>query len=311
MIAVGVNITTLVLIYAVVLLGLNLVVGYGRIFSVNQALLFGVGAFAYAGVTKFLGTNELVVGWVVAVMVASALSLLVAMTTLRVSGDHFIIASFGIQLATLQALYNWSDLSGGPAGAFGLPRPTVLGITVTTPAQFLVLAFLIAAVCTTLAAVVVRSPYGRLIKAMADDEDAVTAAGFDVLPIKSGVFVLGGSLAAVAGVVYASYLGVAQASDFTVDVSIMLLAAVVAGGLRSVPGSIIGAVLLIGLPNALNLLSVPISVAGPLQRLLFGALLVAVVMFLPTGVAGALPSIRGMRRWWPWGGTSGRGRSSA
>ncbi len=299
MIAVGINITTLVLVYAVVLVGLNLVVGFGRIFSVNQALLFGVGAFSYAGVTKFLGTDELVVSWVVAVIAASALSLIVAMTTLRVSGDHFIIASFGIQLATLQALYNWSDLSGGPAGAFGLPRPTLLGVPLTTPEQLLVAALLIAATAMVLAVVVVGSPYGRLIKAMADDEDAVTAAGFDVLPIKAGVFVMGGSLAAVAGVFYASYLGVAQSSDFTLDVSIMLLAAVVAGGLRSLSGSVLGAVLVIGLPNALNLLNVPISVAGPLQRLLFGGLLVAVVMFLPTGVAGVVPGIRGLRsrRW--------------
>jgi branched-chain amino acid transport system permease protein len=295
MTAVAVEVSTLILIYAVILVGLNLVVGYGRIFSVNQALLFGVGAFAYAGATHFLGTNELLVSWAIAIVAASLLSMIVAMATLRVSGDHFIIASFGIQLAVLQVFYNWSDLSGGAAGAFGLPNPTLLGVEFNSPSLLLGLAFLTAVAAIFLALLVVRSPYGRLIKAIADDEIAVTAAGFEVLPIKVGVFVLGGSLAAIAGVVYASYLGVAQVSDYSITVSITLLAAVVAGGLRSVPGSILGALLFVGLPNALNLLHVPVSISGPLQQLVFGVLLVTVMMFLPGGMAGIVALARGAR----------------
>jgi branched-chain amino acid transport system permease protein len=130
---------------------------------------------------------------------------------------------------------------------------------------------------------------------MADDEVALTAAGFEVLPLKVGVFVLGGSLAAIAGVVYASYLSVAQVSDYSIDISIMFLAAVTAGGLRSIPGSFFGALLFVGLPSALNLLHIPVSIAGPAQQLLFGLLLVAVMMFLPGGLAGAASSVRRSR----------------
>jgi len=298
-IAVLLDIATRVALFTVVMAGLNLIVGFGRIFSVNQALLFGVGAFSYAGMVKFLGANELLLAWAIGALVAAVLSLLVAFVALRVSGDHFIIASFGVQLGMLQVLYNWGDLSGGPAGAFGLPRPEILGITVISPAELLLLAVVVAVATLAVAQLVVRSPYGRLVKAMADDEDALTAGGFEVLPLKVGVFVLGGAFAAIAGATYASYLGVAQSNDFSINVSIMLLAAVTAGGLRSTAGGVLGALLFVGLPSALNLLDVPVSIAGPLQQLVFGLLLVIVMLFLPTGIAGLFSSASRILSAWP------------
>jgi branched-chain amino acid transport system permease protein len=287
------DISILALIYSVVVLGLNVISGYAGVFSVAQASLFAVGAFTYAGLDRVANNHELLVAWVLAGALGGLLSCLIALVSLRVAGDFFIVASFGLQLVVVQVLFNWSRISGGPAGAYGLSVPTLAGSDVIDQNTVLMVAALVAIVAYGVSAWLVFSPFGRLLRAMRDDEAALAAGGFSAKWLRLSAFVFGGVLAAVAGVLYAAYLGVAQTGDFDVSVSVMLLAAVILGGSGSLVGSLIGAVIFSGLPQVLDQIHVAASVAGPMQQLIFGALVLLVMVFARGGVASLLRTRRG------------------
>jgi branched-chain amino acid transport system permease protein len=287
------DLIVLILIYSVLMLGLDLIVGYARIFSINQALLFGVGAFSYAYCANRLESANLLLAMLVGIVVASALSAVVAVLSLRVAGDYFVVASFGVQLIGLQVLYNWQSVSGGGSGVFGLPFPTVLGWEVATPGDYLLLALAVGLIAYGAVGSLLVSPYGRVLRALGQDEKATAAAGFKPLGLKLGTFVLGGALASIAGTLYAAYLGVAQVNDFSLDISISLLAMVVIGGAGRMVGGLLGACFLILLPRLLQNVGISSTYEGPAQLAVFGALLVAVIMFLPDGLTGAAAKVVG------------------
>lgn len=280
------NIAIQLCIYVIVIAGLNLVSGYAGVFSVSQGLAFGIGAFSYAGLVRFFGINELLVAIPVAAVAAALFSIVIGRASLRVSGDHFIIASFGAQIVGLQILYNWRELSGGGPGAYGLPSPTLLGVVISEPLTWLMLSAIVAVAVLAIHAWLARSPFGVALRAMRDDPDALQAGGIEPLPLTLGAFVIGGISAAIAGVLFAGYVTVAQVADYTIAISISLLCAVIAGGAGTIRGSIFGVLLFIGIPRALDLLDVPTSIAGVAQQLVFGLLLVLVVLALPHGLAG-------------------------
>ncbi len=282
------EILTLTLIYAVVTLGLNVISGYAGIFSVAQAALFGVGAFAYAGADRLLHTDELLIIWPLAAAAGVLVSIGVAAVSLRVAGDFFVVASFGLQIVLMQVAFNWTAVSGGASGAFGLLPPTLAGVDLTAPEASLFAAAALAVVVYAITGWVVGSPFGRLLRAMRDDEPALHAAGFSSARLRFSAFIFGGVLATLAGALYAGYQGVAQTGDFDVSVSIVLLAAVIVGGSGSLAGSLLGALLFVGAPRLLNMISVSDAVAGYLQQLLFGLLVVAVMAFFRGGIAGLL-----------------------
>jgi branched-chain amino acid transport system permease protein len=283
----------LIAIYAIVILGLGFIAGMGGLFSVCQAGMFGIGAFVFSGLYAYGAPTDLLVAMPVAIVCGAGISVVVALVALRVSGDFFVVASFALQIVMTSVLYNWSTVSGGPSGAYGLPSPTIGGVSFASPGRNEVLIVVVAAVLFAFAWWLRRAPFGKLVRAMGADEPALQAAGFEPARLKLSTFAIGGMLAAAAGVLYASYIGIAQVDDFDINVSIVLLAAVLVGGSRSLWGSVIGGFVFIGLPRLLTLVNTPASLAGPLQELIFGGLLVAVMMFLPEGIASGPARLRG------------------
>lgn len=296
----------LIAIFGVVALGLDLLIGYTRIPSVTQALLFGVGAFSYAGITERFETPSFLLAVLVAVPIAMLISAITGFVSLRVVGDSFIVVSFATQLIGVQVIYNWSKVSGGPNGKYGLPFPSVFGWVPTTTTDFLVLTGSVCLLCYLVVTGLVLSPYGRLIRALGQEESALAAAGFSGLKLKVSTFMLCGALAAVGGVLYASYQGIAQVGDFSINLSMMLLAMVIIGGGGRIVGGLIGAALLQTLTFKLNQSGIPSSVSGPLNQAIFGGLVVAIVLFMPGGITGGAESL--WRRGKGW--ISGRRASS-
>jgi branched-chain amino acid transport system permease protein len=290
------DILILICIFGVVTLGLDLVVGYAGIFSINQALLFGIGAFSYAFCFTHLGTSNLFAAWLIAIPIAGLISAIVALISLRVAGDYFVVASFGVQAIGLQVIYNWQDVSGGASGIFGLPYPTIFGWQPQTEGDFFLLTGAIALIAYAVIAFLLLSPYGRLVRGLGQDEQALAAAGFDPLRLKVNTFVLGGMLAAIAGVLYGGYNGIAQVADYSLDVSISLLAMVIVGGAGRIVGSVLGACVLVTLPHLLDHVGISSTSQGPVRQALFGVLLLVVILFLPSGASGALVPLAGLFR---------------
>ncbi len=274
-------------IFAVAALSTNLLVGIIGIFSVSQAAIMGVGAYTVALLT--LGHYlPFPAAFAVAILLCSVLNMVLALPSLRVAGDYFVVTSFGCQLVATAIFINWSGLTGGASGLFGIPYPDIFGFVVDDSKPFLLLSTGVLLIACVGYWLLMRSPFGRTINAIRQDEEAVLAAGKDVLRAKLSVSALSGAYAGAAGALYAAYFSFIDPPSFDINVSILILTMLVVGGARTLSGSIIGSFLLWALPQILAspYLDIPSTIVGPVRQFIYGALLVAFMLFRPQGIAG-------------------------
>ncbi len=272
-------------IYVLLGLSTNLLVGVAGIFSVSQAAVFGIGAYI-VGDLLLTGTLGFLPAIVIAIVCCIALNVLITLPSLRVAGDYFVVTSFGIQLLATAGYTNWTAGTGGANGLPGIPPADIFGIQIATTAQYLALttgAALLGCLCFQL---VMRAPFGRLLKAIREDELAVAAAGKGVLGAKVSAAALSGAYAGVAGGLYATFMSFIDPSAFDLDASILLLSMVVLGGARTLAGSIVGPFLLLALPQILAVVALPTAIAAAFRQLIYGLLLIAFMLFRPQGLAG-------------------------
>jgi branched-chain amino acid transport system permease protein len=272
-------------IYVLLGLSTNLLVGIAGIFSVSQAAVFGVGAYIVA---FFLMHG--IMGFVPALIIAAAccvaLNVLVTLPSLRVSGDYFVVTSFGIQLLATAIFVNWTAGTGGANGLPGIAPPDLFGFVLESNAHLVLLCTAGTGLGCLAFWLIMRAPFGRLLRAIREDELAVAAAGKGVLRAKVSAAALAGAFAGSAGGLYATFLSFVDPSSFDLDASILLLTMVVVGGARTLAGSVIGPFLLLALPQALALIDIPTSIAASARQFIYGVLLIAFMLFRPQGLAG-------------------------
>lgn len=275
----------LVLTNTYVILGVsyNLLIGYAGLFSIAHAAFFGVGAYVSMVVALSLGWPYLV-GLAAAVVVAAAVSGLLAFPALRVSGDYLVIASLGFQVIIFNVFMNWESVTGGPAGVPGIPRPGLLGWTVESPLAYGLLSCVMAVAAYLFVRRVVSSPFGRVLRAIREDEVVTQALGKNVTGVKVVVFMVSGGVAATAGSLFAHYTTYINPYFFTLEESILILSVVIVGGAGNLTGSVVGAVVLTLLPQALRLVELPEALAANLRQIIYAALLAGFMFFRPQGI---------------------------
>ncbi|WP_158741920.1 branched-chain amino acid ABC transporter permease [Acidisphaera sp. L21] len=272
-------------IYALASMSTNLLVGVTGIFSVSQGAIFGIGAYT-VGILTLNDWASFPVAMAAALILCALTNLAVALPALRIAGDYFVVTSFGIQIAATAVFMNLTDITGGASGLAGVPPPNVFGRDLDEPGAFILLSSIVLAAAALFFWLVLRSPFGRLINAIREDELAVTAAGKSVLAAKVGVSALSGMFVGLAGGLYAGFLSFIDPGSFDIDASILLLTMIVVGGARTLAGSLIGPALLTALPQVLSVLPIPSDAAGPLRQILYGLMLIAFMLFRPQGIAG-------------------------
>lgn len=276
-------ILVLVNIYAILAVSLNLLVGLTGLISIAHAAFMAIGAYSTALLVTGLKMNFFL-AVAVGMCVAAGVSALLALPSLRVKGDHYIIASFGFQVIIISILLNWPSLTRGPFGITGIPRPSLFGFVFSSYQTFFLLSGGFLAVCALVAWRIAASPFGVVLRAIREDEVAAQALGKNVTRFKVLIFVLGCSLAAIAGSLYAGVASFIDPFSFDISESIFILAIVIIGGKGNVLGSILGAAVLIALPELLKFLAVPSGIADPLRRMLYGVLLILFMRFMPSGL---------------------------
>jgi branched-chain amino acid transport system permease protein len=267
-------------------LSTNLLVGIAGIFSVSQAAVFGVGAYIVA----YLTMNE-IIGFLPATLIAAAacvvLNVIITLPSLRVAGDYFVVTSFGIQLLATAVFMNWTEGTGGAQGLAGIPAPVIFGFELASPREYLPLAAVAMLLSCLIYWLLMRAPFGRLLRAIREDEFAVAAAGKSVLRAKVEVAAVAGAFAGLAGALYGNFLSFVEPASFDLNVSILMLTMVVLGGARTLAGSVVGAFVLLALPQLLAFYDlVPNSIAGAVRQVIYGLLLIAFMMYRPQGIAG-------------------------
>ena len=289
------HILILIGIYIILSVSLNLIAGYAGLISIAHAAFYGVGAYVAALMALNL-RSPFLINIICAVILSGLLGALLGIPSLCIRDDYFVIATFAFQIITFSILNNWVSFTGGPMGLPGIPQPTILELEISSHIGFLVLVGIMCTFMLWISSRIVRSPFGRVLKAIREDEVLVQAAGKNVASYKVLVFVLGAGMAAVAGVMYAYYISYIDPTSFTVMESIFIISIVIIGGAGSFWGPVVGAVLLVTLPEALRFVGMPSSIAANMRQIIYGALLVAFMMWRPQGLMGKYSFRKGSTR---------------
>jgi branched-chain amino acid transport system permease protein len=279
------SIMTTALMYVVLGLGLNIVVGQAGLLNLGYVAFYAAGAYTYALLYQHFGIGF----WIalpLGALAATLLGILLALPVLRLQGDYLAIVTLGFGEITRIVLENWNEFSFGPSGISGIPRPGLFDMEMSLHEATVYLYFLMILFCIITVFVVNRlqnSRIGRALLALREDEIACQAMGIDKTRIKLTAFALGSTWAGLVGVVFAAKTTFVNPASFTFLESAMILSIVVLGGMGSIPGIIIGAFLLILLPEYLRAFS-------DYRMLIFGIIMVIMMIFRPQGI------IRSVRR---------------
>lgn len=279
------HILIIVGIYAMLSTSLNLIAGHTGMLSIGHAAFYGIGAYTAALMALKFHT-PFALNMLCAVVLSCLLGALVGVPAIRIRGDYFVIATFAFQVIAFGVLNNWVSLTGGPMGLPGIPKPAVFGVTISSHLGFFVLVGLVCALTLWVAWRITCSPFGRVMKAIREDEVFAQAAGKSVAKYKVLVFVIGAGMAAAAGVMYAYHISFIDPTSFTVMESIFVLSIVIIGGAGSLWGPVLGAAALVILPELLRFIGLPSLLAANIRQILYGGLLVVLMMWRPRGLLG-------------------------
>jgi branched-chain amino acid transport system permease protein len=280
------TIMTNVLIYVVVALGLNIVVGLAGLLDLGYVAFFAVGAYSYALLNHHFG-----IGFWTALPIGAGLGtvfgILLGFPVLRLRGDYLAIVTLGFGEIIRLILENWNAFSFGPSGIDNIPPPGLLGIDLSLKQTHVFIYYLMIALALLTIFVVRRlqnSRIGRAWVALREDEIACQAMGIDKTRTKLSAFALGATWAGMAGVVFAAKQKFINPASFTIWESILILCIVVLGGMGSIVGVVIAAAVIIILPESLKIFS-------DYRWLLFGAVLVLMMVFRPGGLVSDVRQI--------------------
>ena len=283
------QIATLAAIYVILASSLNLLLGYSGLLSLGHQAFFGFGAYFSAYTTTELGV-PMPVGLLGAMVAGFVVAWAIGKITLRLRAAFFVIATFAVAAIGRQIALNWVDVTGGPVGYAGIPPLGVGGLEFLEPTATFPVCFAIAGICVLFVARLAQSGLGYSLRGMAKNENLARAVGIDTARHANLAFSIGGAMAAVAGSLYAHTVGFISPEVFDFSIMINTVLMVIGGGLGTVIGPVLGAILFTQLPELLRF-------SDEWRLVIYGAILVLIVRFLPRGLWGsAMELVRRRRR---------------
>ncbi|MBI9088939.1 MAG: branched-chain amino acid ABC transporter permease [Desulfobacterium sp.] len=273
------NIMISALIYVMLGLGLNIVVGLAGLLDLGYVAFFAVGAYSYALLNLHFGMTFWV-GLPLGGLLAGCFGLILGYPVLRLRGDYLAIVTLGFGEIIRLVLENWNEFSYGPSGIANIPKPSLFGLDLSLDHKTIYLFYILVALVIFTIFVINRlqdSRIGRAWIALKDDEIACQAMGIDKAKTKLRAFALGATWAGMGGVIFAAKTTFINPASFTIWESVIILCTVVLGGMGSISGVIAGALLLILLPEYLRDF-------GEFRMITFGTVLVLMMVFRPGGI---------------------------
>ena len=297
---------TVALTYAIICLGLNVQWGQTGLFNVGVAGFVAVGAYTSALLTtpddpaRFGGFDlPFIVGWLGAAAAAAVVSLLVGLLTIRLRADYLAIATFGVAVVVQLSALNLESLTGGPFGIGFIPRP--FGWLAEDRLTFGILNLGLVAI-TTLAVYLglerlLRSPWGRVLRAIREDEQAALALGKNAFAFRLQAFAIGGAIMGLAGAVQAHFIGFIAPENYVPMLTFQVWAMLIVGGSGNNRGAVLGAVLVWAVwaaTAALISATVPPEAqarAAALQIVLIGLAICIMLLVRPRGILGEVRTV--------------------
>lgn len=272
------NVLSITVIFVLLVVGLNFILGYTGLFSFAQVGFFAIGAYVEAVLIK----DHAIPFWLAFAAAAFApviVSRVLGYAVLRLRSHYFMFVTFVIGEICRQIAVNWTAVTHGTAGITGIPRPQLGSYLLQNNVVYYYLILAIVGILVLAASRLERSPLGRSLMAIRQSEVAAAAMGVQVQSAKALAFDLSALYAGVAGALYAPLIGVISPDVFTVNVSISVLVSLLLGGLGSVVGAVIGTLLIYPLPEWLRFL-------GSGYLIVYGLLIIFIMILLPKGIVG-------------------------
>jgi branched-chain amino acid transport system permease protein len=263
-------------IYILLAISLNIITGYAGQISLGHAAFFGIGAYSAA----LICTKANLSFWsalVLAVIITAIIGAILAIPCLRVQEDFLAITTMGINFV-VQAIFQYVEFFGGAMGIGGIPSPSFFGYSFSKSVfLWMVITFIL--LVFILDQWLIRSWLGLALESVREDELAASVMGVNIPKFKVIAFTIGTGIAGLAGAIYASFMSFISAGDFAFSVSIVILSMVVLGGIGTIRGAIVGAIILGAAPELFR----PIM---EYRTLIYGLLLVMMMRFQPSGLLG-------------------------
>ncbi len=274
-------------IYSIVTMGLCLLMGYAGQISLGHASFFGVGAYISGVMTVRYGVNP----WFCLILgmgASAAVALLIGGPSLKLKGHYLAMATLAFCII-ITVIFNESiGLTGGPDGLAFIPGISIMGWALDSVVKYYYFVWSIVLVVLLLCLNIIRSRVGRALRSIHSSEMAASAVGVNVAKYKIYVFVLSGVLASVAGSLYAHYLNFINPASFDLFVSIKLVIMIILGGMHSLWGAVVGAMLITFLSYEW------LHYFEDAEVMVYGAIVLIIVIFLPGGVVSIPEKVKGV-----------------
>lgn len=275
----------IICIYAILAASLNLAVGYTGLLNLGHVAFYAVGAYTSALLALRFGA-PFWVGLLAGGMIAALFGFLLSFPTLKLKGDYLALGTLGFSIIIESILKNWIALTRGPLGLPGIPKPVFFGVVFNQLWLYAILGLCVAMISFIILRLVAESPFGRVLEAVRDDEVAAKSLGKNTFRAKAYAFALSAFFAGVAGSLYAHYITFIDPTSFSISETILIFSMVLIGGTGSLWGSVLGAVILVLLPEPLRFLPLPSSVIGGMRQSIYAVLLLLIILKRPQGILG-------------------------
>jgi len=272
----------------IVVIGLNLLMGYAGQISLGHAAFFGLGAYLSAVLTTTYGLPPWIMLFL-AMGITGLVSYAIGIPTLKLEGHYLVMATLGFSIIIYIFMLQLDGVTGGPSGFAGIPRLRIGSLTFDSDRKIFYLLWPVSIGVLMLSLNLIHSRVGRAMAALSHNEIAARCSGIDTETYKVKIFVISAVLASLAGSLYAHYITFISPGTFSFFYSIQVVTMVLVGGMGSLWGSVFGAVLLTLLPEVLHAVK-------EYNVLIYGAILMVVLIFFPEGLLPGMVRTWGKRR---------------
>ncbi len=279
------HILILLSIYAILCLGLNLLAGNTGLMSLCQAAFYGLGSYFSAIFLTRFHLNFLLEVFLTLIFVG-LISWPIGYILNRIKGDDYALATLGINIIVFELVMNLYSWTNGPMGINEIPRPRIGQYIFNSNLSYLYLCVGIFLIIYFLTVLISKSSFGRILKFIRDDEDTATSFGYNTKQYKLTTFVINAMIASLAGILFASFTMFIDPTSLYSTESILMLSAVIIGGLSNHYGSLLGAFIIVLIPEILRFLGLPNSIEIQTRQIIYGLMLILFMFYRPQGILG-------------------------
>lgn len=294
----GIRIAQLFAIFAILAVSLNLVIGYTGLLSLAHVAFFGVGAYTVAVLTTD-PAYEQVAGHIrhfgfsffaalfVGMGITGVVALFVGLVLSRFRDDIFVLVSVGFAVISHRIFLFWQPVTRGPFGIHAIAKPEIGGMVIDGRMEFLFLTLGFLVIVFVISLLIVRSSFGRVLMAIREDEQAIEVFGYKARYFKLSIWVISAMMAALAGGITASEQSFIDPQSFVLLESILLVTIVILGGLGTLWGSLLGALVFVLINEGMRFVPfLPGELVGQARMTILGIVIVLLMLFRPQGLVG-------------------------